>query len=577
MSPGPGKLPRATGSFDWSTALETLRELIPAADGRSVEDACATIERVLSENKEAIAALERRLAGEVAGAQTLQSISTRLISESTQESLLELVLDAALELMGADSASLQMLEPDRETLTLIGWRNMHPDAVAYWRRVSLGSTTSCGHALRDHTRIVIPDVETCDFMAGTDDLRETRRCGVRSVQSTPLQARSGALLGMLSTHWRRPHVPTDHDFRLFDVLARQAADLIERTRAERAVRESEEWFRLMANSAPVTIWMTGVDKECTYVNQAWLDFTGRPLDAALGQGWTEGIHPEDVERSWDAYGRAFDRREPFQMEYRVRRHDGEFRWVIDTGVPRSKADGSFAGYIGSAVDVTERKLAQEALSTVSQRLIDAQEDERSRLARELHDDISQRLGLLSLRLSELAHASLQPTGDLESLISTTRQEVTNLVKDVHDLSHRLHPPRLGILGLAAAADALCEEFSNPRTMVVRFQSDGIPKRLPPRISLCLYRVLQEALQNAAKHSGAHQVDVSLTSAADSIELIVRDSGRGFNPDQAVGTHGLGLSSMKERIKGVRGQLVIDSAPERGTAIRARVPYSNRTA
>jgi len=562
--------------FDWSAALETLRKLgTDAATARSVEEACATIERVHSENQDAIATLEQRLAAEVAAAQTLQSISARLISEATQESLFEQLLDAALELMDADSASLQMLEPDGESLTLIGWRNMHPDAVAYWHRVSLGSATSCGHALRDHTRVVIPDIESCDFMAGTADLRESRRCGVRSVQSTPLHSRSGALLGMISTHWRTLHVPTDGDFRSFDVLARQAADLIERTRAETVVRESEEWFRLMANSAPVTIWLTGVDKRCTYVNQAWLDFTGRPLDAALGDGWTEGIHPEDVERSWDTYEKAFERREPFQMEYRVRRHDGEFRWVIDTGVPRSRADGSFAGYIGSAVDITERRLAQEALSTVSQRLIDAQEEERSRLARELHDDISQRLGLLSLRLSELAHAAVQSNGNLEPLMSMTREEVTTLVKDVHHLSHRLHPPRLELLGLAAAADALCEEFSSPRTMEVRFQTAGIPRRLPQRISLCLYRVLQEALQNSAKHSGASEVDVSLTAAADTIELVVRDSGRGFNPDHAVGTSGLGLSSMKERIKSVRGQLVVDSAPQRGTLIRARVPFAGR--
>ncbi len=348
-----------------------------------------------------------------------------------------------------------------------------------------------------------------------------------------------------------------------------------RARDEAAVRESEEWFRLMASSAPVTIWMTNADKECTYVNQAWLDFSGRPLEAALGKGWTDTIHPDDVERSWEVYSTAFERQQPFQMEYRVRRHDGEFRWLLDTGVARRKGDGSFAGYIGSAVDVTERRFAQEALSTVSQRLIDAQEEERSRLARELHDDISQRLGLVSLRLSELSQASREPGEGLEPLLSITSEEVASLVKDVHDLSYRLHPPRLGLLGLAAAADALCEEFSNPRTMEVRFHTEGIPRRLPSRISLCLYRVLQEALQNAAKHSGARHVDVSLTSGADGIELTVRDAGQGFDPDQAARTRGLGLSSMRERIKSVHGHMAVDSAPQRGTAIRARVPYSGR--
>jgi PAS domain S-box-containing protein len=378
--------------------------------------------------------------------------------------------------------------------------------------------------------------------------------------------------------------PLDERYRAFlDLVAGHVAAALADSRvhqqeqkracADAAMRESEEWFRLMAKSAPVTIWMTGVDKGCTYVNQAWIDFTGRSLDAALGRGWTEDIHRDDVERSWNAYASAFDRHEPFQIEYRVRRHDGEFRWVIDTGAPRSKADGSFAGYIGSAVDITERRLAEEALSTVSQRLIDAQEEERSRLARELHDDISQRLGVLSLRLSELAQASRTSGDELNRLVSVTREEVVNLVKDVHNLSHRLHPPRLQLLGLAAAADALCEEFSNPKTMEVSFEAEGIPKKLPPRISLCLYRVLQEALQNAAKHSGARHVHVSLKAEADRIELTVHDSGDGFDPDDAARTRGLGLTSMNERIKGVHGQLVVDSDPQSGTKIRARVPYT----
>jgi PAS domain S-box-containing protein len=402
---------------------------------------------------------------------------------------------------------------------------------------------------------------------------------VLPIRGGALAQPAGVLIAGVST--RRP---LDERYRAFlDLVAGSVAAALadarvyqqeeKRARADAAMRESEEWFRLMANSAPVTIWMTGVDKGCTYVNQAWIDFTGRPLDAALGSGWSDGIHRDDLERSRETYTRAFDRHEPFQMEYRVRRHDGEFRWVIDTGAPRYTADGSFAGYIGSAMDITERWLAEEALSTVSQRLIDAQEEERSRLARELHDDISQRLGLLSLRLSELAQASPPSDAELNRLVSVTREEVVSLVKDVHGLSHRLHPPRLQILGLAAAADALCEEFSNPRTMEVSFQAEGIPKKLPPRISLCLYRVLQESLQNAAKHSGARHVHVSLTGGADRIELTVHDSGNGFDPDDAVRARGLGLTSMKERMKGVHGQLVVDSDPQSGTRIRARVPHS----
>ena len=154
-------------------------------------------------------------------------------------------------------------------------------------------------------------------------------------------------------------------------------DITERKRIEAALRESEERFRLVANTAPVMIWMSGVDKRCAYFNGTWLEFTGRSLDAEMGNGWVEGVHPDDLRQCLDIYTKAFDQRESFQIEYRLRRNDGEYRWVFDSGVPRFNADGSFAGYIGSAIDVTERKMAEKALSMVSRRLIEAHEEERA--------------------------------------------------------------------------------------------------------------------------------------------------------------------------------------------------------
>ena len=184
------------------------------------------------------------------------------------------------------------------------------------------AASTCGKALRDNARVVVADVDACEFMTGTQDLEEYRRSGIRAVQSTPLQSRSGRPLGMLSTHWRSPHGPSEEDFRLFDILARQAADLIERTLAEGALRESEERFRLIANTAPVMIWMSAADAQITYVNQTWLDYTGRSLDAVSGDRWSEVLHPDDVERCRAVSQKAVER-ESFQLEHRLRRHDGD--------------------------------------------------------------------------------------------------------------------------------------------------------------------------------------------------------------------------------------------------------------
>jgi PAS domain S-box-containing protein len=139
------------------------------------------------------------------------------------------------------------------------------------------------------------------------------------------------------------------------------ADITERKRAEEALRESESRFRLVANTAPVLIWMSDTNKLCTYFNKPWLDFTGRSIESELGNGWAEGVHPEDFKACLETYTKAFDRREKFSMEYRLRRYDGEYRWVLDIGTPRFNQDDSFAGFIGSCVDFTDRKVAQQAL------------------------------------------------------------------------------------------------------------------------------------------------------------------------------------------------------------------------
>ena len=339
-------------------------------------------------------------------------------------------------------------------------------------------------------------------------------------------------------------------------------------------RESEQRFRLVANTAPVMIWMSDSNKLCIYFNQPWLDFTGRPIESELGNGWAEGVHADDLQRCMDTYSSAFDRRERFQMEYRLRRQDGEYRWVFDLGVPRFNPDDSFAGYIGSCTDVTERKLAEKTLSNVNVKLIEAHEEERVWIARELHDDLNQRVAFLGISLDALKRKlPASSKDDTEKGIREAKEQVNELSQAIQALSHRLHSSKLEYVGLAAAVKSFCQEFAERQEVQVECSCDAVPRTLGHEIAVCLFRVLQEALQNAKKHSGSQQFKVLLRYFPDEINLYVSDLGIGFDLSESTTNYGLGIISMKERLKLVNGELSIESEPQGGTTIRACVRLS----
>ena len=346
----------------------------------------------------------------------------------------------------------------------------------------------------------------------------------------------------------------------------------ERKRTAHALRESEERFRLMADTAPALIWMSGTDKLCTYFNKPWLDFTGRSMDSELGNGWAEGVHAEDLRRCVDTYTQAFDRREEFRMEYRLRRHDGEYRWVLDIGVPRFDQERSFVGYIGTCVDLTERKLAETALANVSRRMIEAQEQERTRIARELHDDIGQRLALLATNLAQL-HLGPADLPGVRSRVGELENQISEIATDIQTLSHRLHSSKLEFLGLATAMRSFCKEFGEQKKVEIDFETHDLPSTLSPDISLCFFRVLQEALHNSVKYSGVRHFDVRSWGTPNEVHLTVSDFGSGFDIEAAKAGRGLGLISMDERLKILNGTLSIESQLKRGTTIHAFVPLS----
>jgi signal transduction histidine kinase len=217
--------------------------------------------------------------------------------------------------------------------------------------------------------------------------------------------------------------------------------------------------------------------------------------------------------------------------------------------------------------------SQRETRLLTGRLLEAQEVERRRIARELHDDLNQNLALLSLELDVLSQVLPTPLADIADRMQELSTRVKHLSSTVHDLSHQLHPSKLEQLGLAAALGGLCRELTQSHGLEVKFTQHLVPGVIPPDAVLCLYRIAQEALQNVVKHSGSRRASVELSGAADTIRLRVSDDGVGFAPGTVSGNDGLGLISMRERLLLVGGEITIDSRPAGGTRIDVRVPVS----
>ena len=350
-------------------------------------------------------------------------------------------------------------------------------------------------------------------------------------------------------------------------------DITDRKLAEEARRESAEGLRLamQAGKMYAYVWDIKTDvivrsEESEYV----LDWPrDSPIDT--GRKFVARVHPDDREQYSVMDGALTPGNPTCQVTYRLIRPNGSLVWLREGGRAFFDEEGRMLQMTGVVSDVTEHKLAEAALSQVSRRLIDAQEHERTRIARELHDDVAQRLAVLSIELKHLQQDPPSSAVEISDRVGEMRRQIIKISTDVQALSHELHSSKLEYLGIVAAMRSFCREFGEQQKIEIDFGSHDLPTPLPVEVSLCLFRVLQEALHNAAKYSGVRHFEVQLWGSLNEIHLTISDLGGGFDVQAAMLGPGLGLTSMTERLHLVKGEISIVSAPNRGTTIQARVP------
>jgi len=298
---------------------------------------------------------------------------------------------------------------------------------------------------------------------------------------------------------------------------------------------------------------------------------GLPVGGFRGtQGAFEDlIHRDDLAGVLETVDSAFKTGEPTNAEWRVVWPDGSVHWIVGRWQVFMNESGEPVRMVGVNMDVTDRRLAEQAVAGMREKLIKAQEQERTRIGRELHDDINQRLAMLALELEQL---QANPS-EVQTRLQELRKQTIELSDDVQALSHEFHSSKLEYLGIVPGIKGWCKEFGERQAIEIDFKS-VVSSVVPFDVGICLFRVLQESLHNAANHSDVKRIEVQLREVSNEIHLIVTDLGRGFDVEAAIQGQGLGLTSMQERVRLLNGSVDIQSKPMVGTTIHARVPFGS---
>lgn len=358
-----------------------------------------------------------------------------------------------------------------------------------------------------------------------------------------------------------------------------ARDITAQKRIEQALHESRQLYQMVTDASPVMIWMSGQHKLCYYFNKGWLDFVGRTLEQEAGNGWTQNVHPDDLSRCLQIYDHNFDARRPFDMEYRLRHHSGQYRWILDRGVPRYTADGMFEGYVGACLDIHDRKEATERIRMADEslRLLRVQDEERRHIAREFHDSAGQTLTALTLSLAELVQKAERIAPELAKEGKEVEEVVQQLHREIRTTSYLLHPPLLDEAGIKPALSWYVQGVVERSGIAIDFDISDDFGRLPAEMELAIFRIVQECLTNIHRHAESKIARIRVAREKASVRIEVRDEGKGISPQRLAQIQtqgaGVGISGIRERLRRFRAEMKIESNGS-GTVVSATIPIPN---
>jgi PAS domain S-box-containing protein len=587
---------------------------VPHAFTHSELDLAITVGRQVAQaiehqkNEKALRQRERELARELLDQKQLQKISSQLIKQQQVEAVYMQIIEATMALLRSDCGSLQMVLPETDELLLLAQKGFAAGSADGWQRITRNGGTTCAEAFRSGERVIVPDLEQCHRVKKAE-LVSYRKSGIRSVQSTPLFSRAGELVGIISNHWRKVHEPSKRELRLLDVLARQAADLIEWKRADEEVRESEARMRATVEQATVGVARCNVKGRIIFVNRKLCNMLGYTESELIGKSFADVTHRGDLHLNRHLFQQLIKDGKPYELEKRFIRKDGRILWAdVSAGAVRG-VDGKTLSTVAVVVDVTARKQAETELQKSNEMLeqrvrerthqlhvtnkklqseierrkglegeiLSVSDREQQRLGQELHDGLCQHLTAVAFMARSIAlrlrdHRVID-AADIEKVAELVNEAAI----DTRNLSRALHRVDVDAATLVVALQDLVDReiWRTPCQLEAKpsFRIDD------DAAAAHLFRIAREAVINANKHAQAWQIVVRLERVRKEMVLRVIDDGIGL-PKELKPQKGLGFHIMNYRAQLMGARLEIDSPQTGGTRVSCyfsvHAPRSNKT-